>query len=227
MTRLTTKGNFHKRISKIYSYYNVPSNLQNHLRRVAAIGELICDNWNGPPIDKKRILDILLIHDIGNIVKLDLETPNGIAVSLVGNDKKRLTHFKKVRDVTIKKYGNDDHLVSEKIAKELGMSKREQTILKKKVFNNNEETAKSNDWEIKICAYADQRVGPFGILSLKKRFSDLKKRYARRENKNVNNPKLNIFIACAYEIEKQIFSHTKIRKEDVFDESVKKYMNNY
>ena len=113
------------------------------------------------------------------------------------------------------------------MAKEIGASKRVQFLLANKVFHHNEYTVKGEDWELKIAAYSDQRIGPFGVLSLQERFKELKERYAKRENKNVNHPKIDIFIICAFEIEKQLFSHVSLTENQINDVSIKRYIEEY
>jgi hypothetical protein len=212
-------------IHQIFADFKIIKNLQEHMLRAAAVGKIICDHWDGSAINKEDIIAVLLIHDLGNIVKMDFNDETGL--KLIGDEIKRIDYWKKIKQETIKKYGSDDHIVSEIIAEELGINERLRFILKNKVFNNNENTAKSNDWEIKIAAYADQRIGPFGVLSLEERFRDLKQRYYQKENNNVNNPKIDIFIKCAFEIEKQILSNTNLKPEDIDDRSIKKYLDSF
>ena len=57
-------------IIEIYKKYNLPENLQIHMLRVAACSNLIIDNWNGPDIDKQAIIRVSLLHDMGNMVKI-------------------------------------------------------------------------------------------------------------------------------------------------------------
>ncbi len=212
-------------IHQIFEKYQIPRNLQEHMLRAAAVGNLICDYWHGPKIDKDNIIAILLIHDFGNIVKMDLDSEKGLKI--MGAEARRIEYWRKVQQDVIQKYGKDDHLVSEKIADELKVSERMKFVLKNKVFNNNEFIAKSDDYEIKIAAYADQRIGPFGILSLKERFRELKERYALRENQNVNNPKINVFIQCAFEIEEQVLHNTSLHPKDINDKSIKPYLKRF
>ena len=193
--------------------------------RVAAVGSLVCENWIGPKINKEDIIAVLLIHDLGNIVKMDFESEAGL--KLIGDERKRIDYWKQVKREVIEKYGSDDHIVSEKMVDELWISERLKFILENHVFNNNEATVKYNDWGTKITAYADQRVGPFGVLSLKQRFRDLKERYSQKENENVNNPKIDIFIDCAFELEKQVLDNTTIGPKSINDKSVEKYLNNF
>ncbi len=212
-------------IHQIFKKYRVPPNLQEHMLRAAAVGNLICDQWKGPKINPEDIVAVLLIHDFGNIVKMDLGSEVGL--KLIGEEAKRVRYWKRVKQEVIQKYGKDDYLVSEKIAEELEVSERLKSILKNKVFNNNEFSVKSDDYDIKIAAYADQRIGPFGVLSLQERFRELRERYASRENENVNNPKIELFIECAFEIEQQIFRNTTLTPKDINDNSIKPYVERF
>ena len=212
-------------IHQIFEKFRIIKNLQEHMLRSAAVGRLICDHWNGPTINKDDIIAALLIHDLGNIVKMDFNSEAGL--KLIGDEIKRIDFWKGVQGEVIDKYGLDDHVVSEKMSEELGISKRLKFILKNHVFNNNEATADSNDWEVKIASYADQRIGPFGVLSLEQRFVELKERYADRENKNVNNPKIDVFIDCAFKIERQVLSNTTLKPEDINNASIKKYVEGF
>ncbi len=209
-------------IEQIYKSYNTPRNMQEHMVRAAAIGNQICDSWKGPEIKKDDIIAVLLIHDLGNVVKMDLERKEGL--DLLGSEAGRVDFWKRIKKNMVEKYGSDDHIVSERIAEELKVSPRVRDILKKKIFMNNEETAGSKDWDVKIAAYSDQRSGPCGVLTLDERFKDLKRRYAKSANKNLDDPKIDAFIRCAFMIEKQVLSNTDITSVDINDISIDKYV---
>jgi 5'-deoxynucleotidase YfbR-like HD superfamily hydrolase len=203
-----------KNIDYIYSKYPVPKNLQEHMKRAANVAEIICNNWIGKEkINKENIVASLLLHDLGNIVKFDLESELGIKI--IGDEAKRLDYWKLRKKETIDNYGDDDHIVSKAMCEELNVDKRIIELIEKHVFNNNENTLNSNDFDVKIAAYSDQRIGPFSIMSLEDRFKELKERYANRKNLNTNNPKIDLFIDCAFKIEKQIFENVKIKPEDI------------
>lgn len=203
-----------KNINEIYAKYPVPKNLQEHMLRAASVAEKIGDNWIGKEkINKEDIVASLLLHDLGNIVKFDLKTETGLKI--IGDEVKRLDYWKKRKQETIDKYGDDDHIVSKAMCLELNVSKRVIDIIEKHVFNNNENTLKENDFDIKIAAYSDQRIGPFSIMSLEDRFNELRERYKNRINQNTNNSKIDLFIDCAFKIEKQIFENLKIKPEDI------------
>ena len=152
------------KILDIYNKYHLPENLQMHMLRVAACSNLIIDNWKGKELDKEAIIRVCLLHDMGNMVKISESE---------SSDKAFLTVRKKYFD----KYGTNDHAINLEIGKIEGLSEKELAILDGKRSRKNEETLKSNSYEIKICAYCDQRVAPDGVVDIKGRLEDAKVRY--------------------------------------------------
>jgi len=211
-------------IDKIYEKYRLPTNLQEHMLRATSVAQLICDHWIGPAINKENIILSVLLHDIGNIVKMDLK--NKVGIDLLGKEKKRLDYWKKVKQEVIKKYGTDEHVVSEAIVKETGASKRILEIMENHVFKSNNAIIKSNDWDTKIVAYADQRTGPRGILSLQDRFQDIRERYGKRLF-ILAGPNPELLFDCGVEIEKQVITKTTLKKEEINDDTIKKYVSRW
>ena len=199
-------------IIEIYKKYHLPENLQMHMLRVAACSNLIIDNWNGPEIDSKAIIRVSLLHDMGNIVKI----PENFSKD---------DGFLKIRKKYFDKYGTNDHEINLEIGRQEGLSKKELTILDGKRSRKNEETLKSESYERKICAYCDQRVAPDGVVSIKERLEDAKRRY---KNKPLsvwsNEEKANHLIECSLGIEKQIMKYCKLKPEDINDVSIKAYI---
>ena len=199
-------------ILRIYDKYHLPENLQMHMLRVAACSNLIIDNWNGPYIDKQAIIRVCLLHDMGNMVKIQ------------ENESKDI-EFLKIRKEYFDKYGTNDHEINLEIGKQEGLTEKELKILDGKRSRKNEETLKSNSYERKICAYCDQRVAPDGVVSIKERLEDAKVRY---KNKPLsvwsNEEKANHLIDCSLGIEKQIMEHCKLKAEDINDVSIKEYI---
>jgi hypothetical protein len=68
--------------------------------------------------------------------------------------------------------------------------------------------------------YCDDRVGPFGVISLEERLEDLRTRYAHYDNTSQSDAR-NAFENALRQIEKQIFAKCKIKPEDINDETVK------
>jgi hypothetical protein len=149
-------------INEIYARFNIMPSLQKHMRRVAAVGALILSGEDSR-INKNDVIAALLLHDIGNIVKFRL-----------GDE---LASWQKIQQETIAKYGSVDHEATEKMVKDLGVNKRVAWLISEMVFENLLQVIDSNDRELKICLYADQRVAPYGVVSLQERFADLRRRY--------------------------------------------------
>ena len=199
-------------ILKIYNQYYLPENLQMHMLRVAACTNLILDNWTGKPIDRKAITRVSLLHDMGNMVKIPEE----------GQDRE----FIEIRRKYYEKYGTNDHAINMLIGKNLGLSKKEIEILNGKRSRKNEQTAKSDNYEIKICAYCDQRVAPDGVVSLKERLEDAKIRYKDKPlSVWSNEEKANQLIKLALEIEEQVMRYCKLKPEDINNQSIQPYMD--
>ena len=199
-------------ILKIYNQYYLPENLQMHMLRVAACTNLILDNWTGKPIDRKAITRVSLLHDMGNMVKIPEE----------GQDRE----FIVIRRKYFKEYGTNDHEINMLIGKNLGLNKKELEILNGKRSRKNEQTAKSDNYEIKICAYCDQRVAPDGVVSLKERLEDAKIRYKDKPlSVWSNEEKANQLIKLALEIEEQVMRYCKLKPEDINDQSIQEYID--
>ena len=200
-------------IIKIYNKYHLPENLQMHMLRVSACSNLIIDNWIGLEIDKEAIIRVCLLHDMGNIVKI----PEDFSLD---------EEFIKIRKKYFEQYGENAHEINLEIGKKEGLSEKEIKILDGKRSRKNEETLKSDSYEIKICAYCDQRVAPEGVVGLRERLENAKIRYKNRPlSVWSDEEKANHLIDCAVKIEKQIFEFCKINPVDINDNSIVHYIN--
>ena len=193
-------------ITAIYELYKIPESLQLHMLRAAAIAKQIVDNWVGPEINGDFILKVLLLHDMGNIVKFSDDDLTQEQIEL--------------RQEIVNKYGHDDHVISNQIAKELGLNQEELDMMDAKIFIKNDLTVNLDSYEIKIGAYADQRVAPDGIYSIRERLEEAKSRYKDKPGSSMNNSRTDLLMECAYEIEKQVMMHCNIMSEDINNESV-------
>ena len=133
--------------------------------------------------------------------------------------------FIKIRKKYFDKYGTNDHEINLEIGKIEGLSEKELKILDGKRSRKNEETLNSNSYEIKICAYCDQRVAPNGVVGIKERLEDAKVRYKDKPlSVWSNEEKANHLIECSLGIEKQIMELCKLNPEDISDDSIKTYI---
>ncbi len=200
-------------IISIYRSYRVPENLQRHMLWVTSVAKWIVSyRSDRKKLNEHDILTTLLLHDIGNIVKgLDESFAN-----LFPEGYKFMPYWKAVQRWIKDRYGDTDTIATLAMAKEIGVSERVMYLLEKKQFLNNEFIYNSNDMELKICAYSDQRVSPYGILSIRERLNEAVNRYKGAQKKiSVNDPERDKLIELAVKIEGQIFEDMKKKPNNV------------
>ncbi len=206
-------------IDGIYDRYRIIPNLRVHMKKVAAVGELVMDSWSDdrPEMRKVDVVAALLLHDIGNIVKFNFGDP----VMWQGYTWTDMEYWKVVRDEVAGRYGStSDHDVTSRMVEELGLDGRSAFLVRNMLLENIEFVLRSGDFELKICTYADQRVAPSGVVCIRERFEDLRRRYAGRPEFHFR-PEGE---ALALRLEKQIFSRTTISPEAVNEESIARYL---
>jgi len=193
------------KLKEIYSKYPVPPNLQEHMMRVAGVAKIISENWMGALLDEDIMLKACLVHDIGNLLKFDLETK----AHFLGKEQSNVDYWKKLKEEMAQKYGADEHVATASICQEINLEPKALWIVNNWGFGNFDKVLKSENWEYKICVYSDHRVGPFGIVSLKERFAEQRKRYQEYTHKSQDlsahlSDKSEFLANCAFEVEKQI-----------------------
>jgi hypothetical protein len=151
---------------------------------------------------------------MGNIIKSDFSRfpeflqPEG------------LKYWQGVKDAYIKKYGVDEHLATEIIAKELGLPLETISCLKHTGFSNAIRNKNSNSFENKICNYADMRVGPNGVMSMDDRIQEGRERYKGRIHTIVGD-NFEAQVQALKNIEKEIFGKINIRPDQITDDNIK------
>jgi len=195
-------------IEEIYEKYKIPINLQEHMLRVAAVGQIICKNLkSNMDIDKELLIKTLLLHDMGNILKFDFSKTNFLSEP----DKKRIRKFKEAQKKMRKKYGNDTDKVTVLIIQEITSDKRISDLCTNSHGQHAKDFINTEEWERKISYYADMRIGPFGVLSVSKRFDDL---IERNQSKKIL---LEQYRQECLEIEKQLQERTSIDLNQITD----------
>lgn len=154
---------------------------------------------------------------MGNIIKFNLNYFSE------DNEPEGQEYWEKVKYDFIIKYGNDEHKASALIAKELGLSDRILELVNCVDSGSIELVRMNDDFSQKICIYADNRVTPYGITSIEERSLEAKERY-KDHSHAFDEERREFFMENIKEMEKQIFSHTKIKPEDINDESIKNYL---
>jgi hypothetical protein len=204
-------------ILDIYKKFNINILLQEHMLRVAALGQLICKDWAGPKIDKDIITQVLLLHDLGNIVKIDFN-------KYIPEEKPNRDYWIGVQEQVINKYSSDDHLATFNMITELGVSEYVKWLAMNKIFINNEMTDVSKDFNLKICTYADQRVAPDKVMPLIERLNEVRERSNGNPRASINHPRSEQLLKSASNIEEQILQYTKVDKFSDVNDEVNKIM---
>ncbi len=171
------------RISDVYEKYNTPGMLKTHMLRVGALAQIIVDNWLGREIDQKSTIKAALLHDIAKPITFDLSKQASFGMS-----KDQIEELAKFQKEILEKYGKDEHTALIGILKE---NNCDSNIVK--IANNVEwslipDIIKGHELETLIVVYSDMRIGLNGIMSIKERLDDLRK---RSPNENFEKHELN------------------------------------
>ena len=201
-------------ISEIYSKYQIPEILQNHMYRVAAVGRLLVEYLRPQmDLDIDIITKELLLHDMGNVLKIPVK----------GNDlftEEEQVYLIKVQEEFTQKYGKEEHIATLTIAKEIGVPEKVIHILENTGSSKLHLTNESEDWYLKVCSYADFRVSPREIVSITERFDEIIKRYAGREHVLADIEKTERKKQLALVLEKQIQEKCEVSLDDITDDKV-------
>ncbi len=190
-------------ISEIYTTYQIMGNLELHMLRVTGVAKAICTHIS-ELVDSENIIQACLLHDMGNILKFDL------AVFPEFLEPQGLAYWQGVKADFELRYGKNVHEATVVIAKEVGASDRVIELINAVSFNKEKQNWEGDDFGKKICAYADMRVAPYGVTSLKERLLDGEKRY---------KASTFTYVMGAYvkKIETQIFDKCDIVPDDITD----------
>lgn len=204
------------KIQDIYDRYDIMPNLREHQLRVAAIVKYICSHFPKKLSDEKELIAASLLHDIGNIIKFDLDSGT---VPLAPED---IQYWKKVQRQYIDKYGTDEHKASALIVKELGVSQRIVELVGEQNFTHLCEYVAMKDLALVTLFYADSRVAPFGVTTITERQENFKKRYEGRKDyfAAVHQEERKKYLVCLSELEKRILAYANISEQDITNESI-------
>jgi hypothetical protein len=200
-------------ISQVYDHYRIMPNLQVHMYRVSGVAKLICDNLI-KPVDGTEVVTACLLHDMGNIIKFNLQTfpqflqPEGIE------------YWQDVQEWYVDRYGQDEHEANVLIASELGVSERIKDLIRAIGFASSKEDVATGDVAKMICEYGDCRVTPFGVVLLEDRLQDLERRYAPLYPSEEDARMRQEFREYTRLLEQRIFADCQLKPEDITEEKV-------
>ncbi len=170
-----------KTISEIYDEYNIIPNLREHMLRVAGVAAWVCDHTSEEvqkQLHRDEIISACLLHDMGNIIKFDFEKTKKFYPEI------DIPYWEIVKKDFIARYGTNEHQVHVRIAKDLGVSPFTQECIDGVGFDRVFFVLDSKDFSKYICAYADLRVVPQGVVSVVERISDGIVRYGMPEDQD-------------------------------------------
>lgn len=199
-----------KSISTLYQTYRIIPNLQVHQLRVAAVAKQICESLT-QLVDTELVTRACLLHDMGNILKFNFDDfpefykPEGRA------------YWEQVQAEFRQKYGSDEHAATLNIAAEVGVPKQVLDVIDGVGFGKIPAAVANAGVEQKICCYADQRVGPFGVLSIEARLAEGKKRYGHRPDRKMQPQVFDQLADSLRTLEHQIFEQARIQPTEITD----------
>lgn len=202
------------KIIDVYTKYNAPPVLRNHMINVAKVAMYILDHWKGPKIDRKMMILLCLVHDLGNIVRIDFNKQFGPKKEWLD-----IKFWNERKEDIINKYGNDDDSVTAKILNEIGVDDEISNIIFEKRFKNSIKIYTSKNWLLKLLLYSDLRVLPTGIGTLQERLDEV---VSRRSDLS-NRPDIENLIEANFLIEKDLQKYVSVPLDTINDESIKNY----
>ena len=180
-------------VVEVYEKYEIPPNLADHQLTVAAVASVICEVTGKG--DRDNVVAACLLHDMGNIIKFDLDK------KIPGAEIENVEHWKEVKQKFIENYGDDEHIATIVIADDIGVSVEVKNLVDAIGFRHSLDTLNSGDKSKMIAGYSDMRVAPHGVVSLETRLDDLTTRYGATDDREQYNQALR-------QMEQVIFSDT-------------------
>ena len=189
------------------------------MARVAAIAAIICDNLRRHAVDRDEVIAAALIHDLGNIVKFDFtEDRTKVYGDEAGKD---LDHWRSVKAAVIEKYGSrDDHIVTNKMLAEIGVTERLKQIVE---LYFSPSTVKSDDMAMRILLYSDARAGPKGVMNIKDRLDYVLNKWKGTDRESYYAG----FIGSFETLEEELASKMQIAPSQISDDSIRPYMEKF
>ncbi|OGD61940.1 hypothetical protein A2160_01050 [Candidatus Beckwithbacteria bacterium RBG_13_42_9] len=159
------------KVSQVYQIYQTPKNLQGHQARTAALASIILESWTGVNLDKAAIVKACAVHDLAKPITFNLAKQAQFGMSEI-----EIKKLRQLQNELKAKYGNSEHQATIGICKEVGCSQSVVRLVDNLEWSYLPRLLKANDFESLIPIYCDMRIGPKGILLLRERLDDLKKR---------------------------------------------------
>lgn len=201
---------------EIYHVYRIMPGLQIHQLRVAAVAQLLCGSAT-KPVDERAAVLTGLFHDMGNIIKSDLTSfPDFL-------EPEGCDYWQGVKDEYIATYGHNESEATGTIIREIGLPEKCSAFFEAMGFSRLEAIVQGSI-EVQVLQYADMRVGPRGVLSMKARWEEGMQRYANRKPWWLEPEARERVWQLSEQLERTLFQHVSLKPEDITDESIAPYI---
>lgn len=199
-------------VQDIYTEYRIMPFLQLHQLRVAGVASIVAKNIQLSVADIQQVLLACLFHDMGNIIKSDLDVfPESV-------QPEGIEFWQKVKADFVAKYGGDEHRATIAIAHELSLPSPVCELIGGFGFSKSTYIAEHGSLMAKICEYADMRVAPNSVVTIDERLEDGRARYASKgEHEGFGAVHYNRLAGSLKAIEKELFADSPITPEDITD----------
>ncbi|MBP9702829.1 hypothetical protein KBD69_04015 [Candidatus Woesebacteria bacterium] len=191
-------------IRDLYDKYYLMPQLREHQLRVGGIVRLITDDHDS--------IITALVHDMGNIVKFDLDHP----LTQVEDLEKWKIEQEHVRTT----YGSDAHEATFAILKDAGLNKYNIHLRDEGRAYDNEsldvDFFESMSKPALFTLYGDMRVSIEGVVTMQERIEDLERRYSAPRTESKWAKKLEDYMQSIASID--VRSITEVMVEPLFDE---------
>ncbi len=201
-------------IWEAYDRYHIMPNLKLHQLRVAAVARAIATARNA---DVELVTRAALLHDMGNIMKSDF---NQFPPEFYG-DKGR-EYWEGVKAECAAKFGTDEHAATSAIVRDMGVQEDVVTLIEGMGFSRAKEVLERGSLELQILEYADQRVAPYGVVSMEERLEEGHKRYQARDRTEYgdDDTEFNTNRELLRQIEAKLFEGLTITPGSLTEESL-------
>lgn len=190
---------------ELYTKYFLPRNLQEHMLRVAALAQILLNNWRGKAVNEETVITVCLIHDIAKPLTFIPEKQ-----AKYGTTPEEIENVKKFQEFVSKRFGNREHEATLAICKAEGLSENVIHVMNEFRWEEMNKIFEIDNLQTLLVLYCDMRIGPEGILSMKERLNDIKSRYNEIKD-------YNLFYELGMRLEKMMQQNTSINLQEITD----------
>ena len=201
------------KVEDVYERYQVMPTLAVHMLSVGAVGSILTKSITETGFPKNEIISACLLHDMGNIVKFDLDSiPKGLHIPDVD-------YWKEVQKKIRTRYGMDEHEVTYKMSRDIRVSDVTLDAITNSGTANAARVLEEKNIAAMFVTYCDYHVMPTAITDPKSRLKDILYRYKntpkydgyKRDGMNVLN--IADYLENHYSIAKESLDEESVRQE--------------